>query len=412
MFSFGSLITVPQVKDLKLSTSPNSTLLKTTPAVSDTVSPKPQKPLVLTSTSSVNVPQKMLSKSSGPNSPTVSNSINTQLGSPVCSPVFETESALEAPSCNIFERSVQDLSEAKNEDYIPPALDATAHILTDKQTNLDEVEMVYSNRRNSSVIGLNMALGRPFTPSRKNSLVSMSHCNPPVNSGNTGASLKDTYNSSIGGSHSSLTQAPPQSPVSPPKLKSSRSSVSFYSYADMINTDEFARRPSMKHSMSHGPINRKMSVASNHSIASNPLSCNTGAACGMNVNSGGVSNMSSFSLNKTSRKINLTSNLPQSQLTKQFAQRDARLPSSGVPSRKPSQKSQSKLNNFMISPESSESEDQEVYYPAASGTPENLERRQSLISNNSIANGDNESLVSSSIGDCIRQCTTDLVGIN
>lgn len=411
MFSFGSLNTVPQVKDLKLSTSPNSSQVKPAPAAPDAVAPKPQKPLVLTSTSSVNVPQKMLSKSPGPNSPTVSNSMNTQLGSPVCSPVFETDSALEAPSCDIFERSVQDLSEAKNEDYIPPALDATAHILTDKQTNLDEVEMVYSNRRNSSVIGLNMALGRPFTPSRKNSMVSMSHCNPPTNSANTAASLKDTYNPSIGGSHSSLTQAPPQSPVSPPKLKSSRSSVSFYSYADMINTDEFARRPSMKHSMSHGPVHRKMSVASNHSIASNPLSCNTGAACGTNVNSG-ASNMSSFSLNKTSRKMGLTSNLPQSQLTKQFAQRDARLPSSGVPSRKPSQKGQSKLNNFMISPESSESEDQEVYYPAASGTPETLQRRQSLVSNNSIANGDNESLVSSSIGDCIRQCTTDIVGIN
>lgn len=421
MFSFGSLTATPQAKDVNLSTSPNSSQSKAPPASSEaeaeSVNLKPTKPVVSTNSSTTNLPQKVLSRSPGPNSPTMSGSKNTQLGSPVCSPLFETDSLLEAPSCNIFERSVQDLSgQVKNEDCIPPALDASAHILTDKQTNLDEVEMVYSNRRNSSVIGLNMALGRPYTPSRKNSVISMSHCNPSNTSANPAASLKDSYNPSIGGSQSSLTNGPPQSPVSPPKLKSSRSSVSFYSYADMINSDEFARRPSMKHSMSHGmapTVNRKMSVASNHSITSNPLSCNTGAACGMNAsNVGSASNMSTFSLNKGSRKLASTSALPQSQLTKQLAQRDSRLPSSGVPSRQASKKGQSKLNNFMISPESSESEDQDVYYPAASNSPATTQRRTSVVSNGSNANGDNESLVSSSVGECIRQCTTDIVGIN
>lgn len=421
MFSFGSLTATPQAKDVNLSTSPNSSQSKAPPASSEaeaeSVTLKPTKPVVSTNSSTTNLPQKVLSRSPGPNSPTMSGSKNTQLGSPVCSPLFETDSLLEAPSCNIFERSVQDLSgQVKNEDCIPPALDASAHILTDKQTNLDEVEMVYSNRRNSSVIGLNMALGRPYTPSRKNSVISMSHCNPSNTSANPAASLKDSYNPSIGGSQSSLTNVPPQSPVSPPKLKSSRSSVSFYSYADMINSDEFARRPSMKHSMSHGmapTVNRKMSVASNHSITSNPLSCNTGAACGMNAsNVGSASNMSTFSLNKGSRKLASTSALPQSQLTKQLAQRDSRLPSSGVPSRQASKKGQSKLNNFMISPESSESEDQDVYYPAASNSPATTQRRTSVVSNGSNANGDNESLVSSSVGECIRQCTTDIVGIN
>lgn len=155
-----------------------------------------------------------------------------------------------------------------------------------------------------------------------------------------------------------------------------------------------------------------MSVASNHSITSNPLSCNTGAACGMNASNGGASSMSSFSLNKGSRKLASTSALPQSQLTKQLAQRDCRLPSSGVPSRQTSKKGQSKLNNFMISPESSESEDQDVYYPAASNSPATVQRRTSVVSDGSNANGDNESLVSSSVGECIRQCTTDIVGLN
>ncbi|KAF3984899.1 hypothetical protein FT663_04489 [Candidozyma haemuli var. vulneris] len=427
MFSFGSSTSTAQNKDSNLSTSPNSGQPKNVAAPStassgDAVSPKPQPPQISTTSSTTSAPQKISARSPGPYSPSVSGSKNTQLGSPVCSPLFETDSLSEAPSCNIFERSVQDLTgQVKNEDCIPPALDATAHILTDKQTNLDEVEMVYSNRRNSSVIGLNMALGRPYTPSRKNSVISMSHCNPSSNGGNAPGSLKDNYNPSNTGSQSSLTNAPPpQSPVSPPKLKSSRSSVSFYSYADMINNDEFARRPSIKHSMSHGmapTVNRKMSVASNHSIASNPLSCNTGAACGQNsANPGSAHNMSSFSLNKSSRKLaaNSTPSLPQSQLTKQIAQRDARQPTSGVPSRKSSKKGQSKLNNFMISPESSESEDHDIYYPAASNSnsPATTQRRSSIISGGSNANGDDESLVSSSIGDCIRQCTTDIVGIN
>ncbi|QWU88418.1 hypothetical protein CA3LBN_002726 [Candidozyma haemuli] len=420
MFSFGSSNATPQAKDVNLSTSPNSSQSKAPPvsseAEAESVTSRPTKPSVSTTSSTTNLPPKVLSKSPGPNSPTMSGSKNTQLGSPVCSPLFESDSSSEAPSRDIFERSVQDLSgQVKNEDCIPPALDASAHILTDKQTNLDEVEMVYSNRRNSSVIGLNMALGRPYTPSRKNSVISMSHCNPSNTSANPAASLKD-YNPSIGGSQSSLTNGPPQSPVSPPKLKSSRSSVSFYSYADMINSDECARRPSMKHSMSHGmapTVNRKMSVASNHSITSNPLSCNTGAACGMNAsNVGSASNMSSFSLNKGSRKLASTSALPQSQLTKQLSQRENRSPSSGVPSRQASKKGQSKLNNFMISPESSESEDQDVYYPAASNSPATVQRRTSVVSDGSNANGDNESLVSSSVGECIRQCTTDIVGLN
>lgn len=344
------------------------------------------------------------------------NSRNTQLGSPVCSPVFEADSLQEASDCNIFERSVQDLTgQVKTEDCIPPALDATAHILTDKQTNLDEVEMIYSNRRNSSVIGLNMALGRPYTPSRKNSVISVSHCNPSSSGNNS--TLKDTYNQNNAGSLSSLTNAPPQSPVSPPKLRSSRSSVSFYSYADMINNDEFSRRPSMKHSMSHGvapSVNRKMSVASNHSMTSIPLSCNTGVACGnSNVPGNCANSVSSLFLSKSARKLTQGSHpAPQSQLTKQFAQREARQPTSGLPSRKSSKKGQeSKLNNFLISPESSESEDQDVYYPANSNTP-GSNRRTSVVSNGSNLYADNESLVSSSMGDCIRQCTTDLVGLS
>lgn len=303
---------------------------------------------------------------------------NAQLSSPVCSPLLETDSLSEKPESNIFERSVQDFSEVKQEDYIPPALDATAQILSDKDTNLDDVEMVYSARRNSSVIGLNMALGRPYTPLRKNSVYSMSQLNQPA----AAASL------------SSLTS--PQSPISPPKLSTSRSSVSFYSYADMINNDEFSRRPSIMHSYSHGvvpTVGRKMSVASNHSTASN-----------------GNSTSNPLHFNKLSRKLTLNSitSGSQSQLSKQLGAKDRLSVGTGVPQRSPSKagaRESRNLNKFLISPESSDSEDQEVYYPA---TDASVSNRKSISSNHS--NLDNDSLVSSSVGDCIRQCTTEISG--
>ncbi|GBL51688.1 hypothetical_protein [Candidozyma auris] len=424
MFTFGSSSsTNTQAKDSGLSTSPNSSQPKQGGLASsegsiDSAMSSSKTQAAQSSNSTSSGFQKGNSKSPGPVSPVMSvpNSKNNQLGSPVCSPLFEADSLQENPDCNIFERSVQDLSgQVKHEDCIPPALDATAHILTDKQTNLDDVEMVYSNRRNSSVIGLNMALGRPYTPSRKNSVISMSQCNTSSNGNNA------IYNSNNNntGSQSSLTNAlPPQSPVSPPKLRSSRSSVSFYSYADMINSDEFARRPSIKHSFSHGmapTMNRKMSVASNHSGISNSLSCNTGAACGANAPhaSNSTTNISSFSLGKGLRKpqASTTSISSQSQLSKQLAQREVRQPGSSVSSKSSSKKGQSsKLNNFLISPESSESEDHEVYYPATSSSP--VQRRASVTSSGSNPNADNESLVSSTMGDCIRQCTTDIIGCN
>lgn len=299
---------------------------------------------------------------------------NSQLGSPVCLPVLETDSLSSKPDSNIFERSVQDSSEVKQEDFIPPALDASAQILSDKDTNLDDIEMVYLSRRNSSVIGLNMALGRAYTPLRKNSVYLMSQLNQGANAA----------------SQSSLHQ--PQSPVSPPKLSSLRSSVSFYSYADMINSDEYARRPSVMHSYSHGvvpTVGRKMSVASSHSATSN-----AGAP---------------LHFGKLSRKVTLAlSTLAhlQSQLSKQLARDRV---TTGAPQRSPSRLGEAEtrnLNKFLISPESSDSEDQEVYYPATLNLL--LGRQKSVSSAQSQA--ESENLILTSVGDCIRQCTTEISG--
>lgn len=307
-------------------------------------------------------------------------------------------------SSDIFERSVQDFmfdppikpnrkpsvanlsrqnsmsinTLIKNEDLIPPALDATTSIFNDKHTNLDDVEMIYSNRRNSSVLGLNMALGRPFTPSRKNSVYSM-QLNSPLE--RTASNLQQPAH-----------QLQPQSPVSPPKLTSSKSSLSFYSYADMINNDEYARRPSFKQSYSQGivpTVGRKQSVSSNFS----PLTLNSNSS--------------------TSLKPKPFAS--QSQLSRQLSQKKGKPP--GSPQPKTNQKPATKLpiaanktspSKFLISPESSDSEDNEIYYPALN----NLGKRKSMSSQNSQLNSilDDESLVSSSIGDCIRQSTTEING--
>lgn len=349
------------------------------------------------------------------------NSMNSdQLNSPISS-----NSMLEN-DLNIFERSVQDydglpsyptglqegsrrptlsklrtksgpnssisLSNFKHEDYIPPALDATTSILNDSNTNLDDVDIIYCSRRNSSVLGLNMALGRS-TPSRKNSVYSMSqlnhqfspnpngnsnpnnttsasasfnpnnNCNCTNNSVNNinGTScggpipeispLDSSYNGSNRRSSSNLSPVPmsqplsqsqsqstshPMSPTSPPKLTSSKSSISFYSYADMINNDEYAKRPSFKNSYSHGFVPTRKDSA--HSISTKSPS---------HFNS------------SNSKKYN------------------------------------SNLNRFLISPESSDLE-AEMMVPA----------KPKSINDRSI--NDDESLVSSSVGNCLRQTRTEI----
>lgn len=319
------------------------------------------------------------------------------------SPVAESCPLSERAGSDIFERSVQDLSGlVKQEDYIPPALDATAEILGDKDTDLDEVEMIFSNRRNSSVLGLNMALGRSYTPLRKNSVYS----------------VNQHGNSSKLNSMSSLSNQP-QSPVSPPKLVSSKSSVSFYSYADMINSDEFSRRPSIMHSYSHGVVptlGRKMSVASNHSTSSvgNQNSPNNGA---LNLNTGSISasnspistQSNSLPFNKLSRKLTLNSvgsAQSQSQLSKQIHRERVNQANQQRLASKANEKEYRSLNKFLISPESSDSEEQDVYYPAEARSESC--RKKSLSSNSSAK--DSESLVSFSAGDRIRQCTTEISG--
>lgn len=313
----------------------------------------------------------------------------------------------ENPDSNIFERCVQEFPFEpvasrsnsikvrthnssvslkgpliRNEDLIPPALDATTSILNDKDTNLDDVEMIYSSRRNSSVIGLNMALGRPFTPSRKNSTYSIHQLLPMERST---SSLSSTQH--------------PKSPVSPPKLHSSKSSVNFYSYADMLSNDEFSRRPSFKLSYSQGLIptmGRKFSTSSG-----------VGPSCNCKTSTSKLKGSLSQLSRQLSARKKVANTPPPSQ--SQLVSGPSGLAATELPKRLSLSKSTtSNLNSFLISPESSDGEDLEVFYPALTG----LNKRKSLSSTNSQLNSihDSESLVSSSVADCIRQSTTEING--
>ncbi|ODV81242.1 uncharacterized protein CANTADRAFT_46947 [Suhomyces tanzawaensis NRRL Y-17324] len=288
----------------------------------------------------------------------------------------------------------------KNEDYIPPALDATAQLLSDGHTNLDDVEMIYSNRRNSSVIGLNMALGRPFTPSRKNSSYSINQLNhpPPINT-----NLASTNNNNS-------TQV--QSPVSPPKLTSSASALSFYSYADMISNDEFARRPSFKGSYSQGVIptlkNGKTPVPP--SFTKRPSFTN---------------HRNPSTSSQLSKQIN-EAPAPNQAVRSRFGSLKSLGRKDSVSQKNSGSPGPSNLNKFLISPESSDSD--ELDYVSLKNSrrssiqaPASKDRRKSVSSTTSSTFGqppqfamntfnDNESLISSSIGDCIRQSTTEING--
>ncbi|KAI5962232.1 VHS2 [Candida pseudojiufengensis] len=221
------------------------------------------------------------------------------------------------------------LSTYKHEDLIPPALDATAHLFNDKQTDLENVEMIYSSRRNSSVSALNMALGRPMSPiSRNNSIYSsipiMSAIQPNTNDSSNTNNNASTSPSSL--QSSSEQQQPaqtieetttpknlPSSPLSPPQLKHSKSSVNFYSYAEMCSDENlnfsstFNNSPSNSNSNSNNSsfIRRPPQLRSSYSqgiiptFKSNMQKRNNSLNYSKNKNVGGNgNNQSSSNLSK------------------------------------------------------------------------------------------------------------------
>ncbi|CCH45183.1 Chitin synthase 2 [Wickerhamomyces ciferrii] len=144
------------------------------------------------------------------------------------------------------------------ENFVSPCLDATTKILSDENTNLDNVDMVYS-RRPSSVMGLNMALGR-----NKSFLGDQQQY--PESSSNSIFSPNSRSNSFANINNSNIDEN--GTPKRPPTL-------SFYSYADMINNENpNPKRPSISQSLSSSFINSRSNsiVNSKSNSRSNSIS--------------------------------------------------------------------------------------------------------------------------------------------
>lgn len=250
----------------------------------------------------------------------------------------------------------------KQEDCIPAALDATASILNDKNANLDNVEMIYLNRRNSLVMGLNMALGRPVAPSRKNLTYSIS----------------------------SLSGAPPPlllQQASPPKLQLSQLAVNFFSYAEMVNNDEYSRRPSL------GFGGKQASQSFLPTLLSLQQQSGSGPVGG-SPQGARLQRLNTVGLERT--QLGSSHFL---QLSKQIMKQQGKMKTnSGLTIKK----------KFLISPELSDNEESEG----------NLGRHMSITSGHSHGSNvsgfleikDDESFVSMSVGDCLRGAKSEIVG--
>lgn len=141
----------------------------------------------------------------------------------------------------------------RNENFIPPVLDASTEILTSSQ-DLDQVDLVYARRR-SSVIGLNMALGsypcqgqyqsqggQPQPQAQPQAQPQGQQPDPKHSTSNLRDWYKDTPPTSTSGS-TSLSTSPQNHTIKPV--------LSFYSFADVVNNESCTpgsgapHRPSM-----------------------------------------------------------------------------------------------------------------------------------------------------------------------
>lgn len=146
------------------------------------------------------------------------------------------------------------------ENLVAPALDASAALVTEKDTNLDNVEMIYSRR--PSTIGLDMALGRTRTNS---------HSNLPELSRATTASASTTMGS--------VSERPRV--------------LRYYSYADMLSDENSnPRRPSITQSLSSTLLRQSPPIQRSNSMVqpsfSNPFIITTNSPHRRDSNSSNI----------------------------------------------------------------------------------------------------------------------------
>ncbi|SCU84742.1 LAMI_0C08702g1_1 [Lachancea mirantina] len=134
------------------------------------------------------------------------------------------------------------------EDMIAPALDAGASLVAEPDTDLDNVEMIYSRR--PSTLGLDMALGRTRTSGSHTNLPMLSRAasNASFTSAISTSSFASAASNASGASGQSTqsTATAVDRGVERPRV------LRFYSYADMLSDENaHSRRPSLSQSLSN-----------------------------------------------------------------------------------------------------------------------------------------------------------------
>lgn len=293
------------------------------------------------------------------------------------------------------------------ENFVSPCLDATTKILTDEKTDLDNVDMVYS-RRPSSVMGLNMALGRNKSFANNN--------NDEFTGSQFSPSSRNNSSLNITKTNSLANVRDLDSSTRPPTL-------SFYSYADMINSENpNPKRPSISQSLSSSFVNTR-----GNQSRSNSVSTNLGAGNSITPQRNNVINPLS-----TTHPLNASNN------NNNISRSSFSSPFNNNLHHRASQSSHGK-KKFQITPDSPNSSDSESEYQPNHSRPQSKRnsissklnktysnqssinqslhspgsyRRYSNLDENMYNSSDNESLVISSIGEHLRRNNGEIKSSN
>lgn len=324
----------------------------------------------------------------------------TQVYQPTQCPRCGKKSSSSGIKCN--HQSIVNLpSHYSVENFVSPCLDATTQILTDKNADLENVDMVYS-RRPSSVMGLNLALGRTRSSVATDTMQSTSS---PVQKTHSIASMTDlesSPNNNTSTINNNTSSAATTTAARPPAL-------SFYSYADMINSENpNPRRPSISQSLSSSFINTRSNSFSLNGSAITPQRTPMTSRPSFSSPYAAPRTLQQQRTNSTSRpSIPGFTSTGQKKFSLDTSPNSSDSESDYVHTRKNSVNSRKSSNyhnrvlNRSVSNQSS-----------LLGSPMAPGRRYSNLDDTCFDASDNESLVVSSVGETLRHNTNEIKSSN